>query len=371
MDAIELTTHDARLLRLRAQRLEPGAAEQSALSALRAVVGLQSQSWPATPLGVRCRSHGLLAEDVQRARLEERSVVRSWFMRGTLHLVAAEDVGWLLGLLGPYAIAAGERRRKDLGLDERTYAAGARALEKTLAEGPKTRAEIDAALQRARIAIEPKTQAAIHLIARAALEGRVSYGPDRGAEKELVLIRDWAEIGSALAPDVALVELARRYLDAFAPASPADFAKWSALPMQQCRQAFEQLAPRLAEVHIDAASAWLPRARLADLDALPAEPVARLLGAFDTYLIGYANPKAAVAERYRTRVWNGGLIQPTVILDGLPVATWKLDRKPRDARLTVTPFEPLDPALSPALAAEAEDVSRFLATEVRLSITDA
>ena len=365
---MDLTLADARILRLRAQRLGPASAAGTVLDAVRAVVGLQSQSWPATPLGVRCRTRGLTTLDVERARLDQRSVVRSWFMRGTLHLVATEDVGWLLGLLGPGAIAADQRRRSDLGLDEATYATAVRVLEDALADGPKTRAEIDDALQRAGVPIEPRTQAAIHLIQRAALEGRVCYGPDRGSQKEIVLVRDWVRVGRPLPAGPALAELTRRYLAAFGPATPKDFAKWSALPMPQCREGFAAVPGELAEIRVDGAPAWLPRSRLGELDALTAGPVVRLLGAFDTYLIGYADPKTAVAERYRARVWNGGLIQPAVLVDGLPVGTWKIERKAREAVVSVAPFAPLDPALESALADEAADVARFLGVRGRLAV---
>ncbi len=148
-------------------------------AAAHSVAGFQAQSWPDALLGVRSRTCGLTALHVERARVEDRTVVRSWFLRGTLHLVAREDVGWLLGLLGPGQIAAGRWRREELGLDEATYASAVSVLDAELAEGPKTRAEIDDALVRHGVRLNPKTQAAIHLIQRAALEGRVCYSADR------------------------------------------------------------------------------------------------------------------------------------------------------------------------------------------------
>jgi hypothetical protein len=366
-----LDPSDTRLLRLRGQRLLPSRAEATVAGAARAVVGLQAQSWPAAVLGVRVRTRGLTASDVERARLEERSVVRSWFMRGTLHLVATEDLGWLLGLLGPGVITSGGRRRADLGLDDETYGAVVRVLEAALADGPKTRAEIDDALARRGVPIEPKSQAVIHLIQRAALEGRVCYGPTCGREQAVVLLRDWVDVGPALDADVALVELARRYLAAFAPAAPADFAKWSALPMPQCRRAFAALAGGLAEVRVWDAPAWMPRKSLETLGELErVRPVLRLLGAFDTYLLGYPDRRAFVQERHHGRIWCGGLISPVVIVDGEVTATWKAERKARETILRVSPLEPLDPARMPALDAEADDVGRFLGVPTRLEVED-
>ena len=235
-----------------------------------------------------------------------------------------------------------------------------------------TRAEIDDALVRRGVPIEPKTQATIHLIQRAALEGRVCYGAQRGREQEIVLLRDWVDVGPALDPEVALVELARRYLAAFAPATPADFAKWSGLPMPDSRRAFAALAGELVEGRVvDDTPAWIPRESLKALPGLEREPrpIVRLLPAFDTYLIGYADRRALVADpSHHPRVWNGGLISPVVIVDGEVTATWKTERKPRETVVRVTPLDRLDPALVPALETDATDIGRFLGVETRLAI---
>src|SRR5260370_31575814 len=84
---------------------------------LRRVGALQAEDTQASRLAVRPRSDGLDAQAVRRAYNEERSVVRTWAMRGTLHMVPAEDVGWMVALLGPIFAAAGRRRRLQLGLD--------------------------------------------------------------------------------------------------------------------------------------------------------------------------------------------------------------------------------------------------------------
>lgn len=362
-----LTLADARAVRMRGQLLQPRDAAPTVLDAVRRAAGLQAQSWPAGLLGVRVRTRGLLAEDVERARVEERSVVRAWFMRGTLHLVPAEDVGWLLGLLGPVFVRAAASRRADLGLDEATYETGVRVLERALANGPLTRAEIAEALVRAGVGIDPKTQALIHLIQRAALEGRVCYGPPGRGEQEIVLLRDWIALGPALPADEAAAELARRYLAAFAPAAPGDYAKWSGLPAGQCRDAFARLGRQLAEVTVDGRPAWMPREALAAWrDDPPKRGVLRLLPAFDTYLLGYADRRAYTAERSMQRIWGGGILPPTLLVDGALAGTWKPERKARETVARVMPFEPLAGALAPALEREAADVGRFLGGEGRL-----
>jgi hypothetical protein len=127
--ALLLSDDQVRLLRCRAQRLhleERNAA--SVAQVVREACGVQAQVMSASALAVRARTSGLRTSDVAPARERERSVVRTWCMRGTLHLVATEDVGWLLSLLGPLFVAAGRRRLAQPGLDEDAMLEGLRAI---------------------------------------------------------------------------------------------------------------------------------------------------------------------------------------------------------------------------------------------------
>src|SRR5437588_9080827 len=142
---ISLSDDQVRFLRLRAQKLtaqQPGALT-SVAHVVKELCGIQAQDARAATLAVRVRSAGLVAADVEYARVQERSVVRTWGPRGTLHLLAAEDLGWLLPLLGPVFIAGGRRRRAELGLDEDTCAKGVRIIRDVLGhQGALTRAEL-------------------------------------------------------------------------------------------------------------------------------------------------------------------------------------------------------------------------------------
>src|SRR5207248_3232015 len=143
--------------------------------------GIQAQDANAAALAVRVRSTGLVAADVEHARVQERTIIRSWGMRGTLHLLATEDIGWLLPLLGPIFIAGDRRRREELGLDEDTCTRGMRIIRDVLAtHGPLTRAEIVEQLATHGLRLEGQTRP--HLLSRAALEGVICLGPDRGSE---------------------------------------------------------------------------------------------------------------------------------------------------------------------------------------------
>src|SRR5690242_10289244 len=110
---ISLTDDHVRQLRLHAQKLarQQPDSRASVVQLVRELGGIQAQDPRAATLAVRVRTVGLVAADVEHARIQERSVVRTWGLRGTLHLLAAEDLGWLLPLLGPVFVARDRRRR--------------------------------------------------------------------------------------------------------------------------------------------------------------------------------------------------------------------------------------------------------------------
>jgi len=151
------------------------------------VCGIQAQDAPAATLAVRVRSAELVVADVEQARVQDRTIIRTWGPRGTLHLLATDDIGWLLPLLGPVFVAGDRRRREELGLDEDVCARGIHIIRNVLAnQGPLTRAELFEQLANQGIYLEG--QARPHLLGRAALEGLICLGPDRGTDPTYVLL---------------------------------------------------------------------------------------------------------------------------------------------------------------------------------------
>src|SRR2546421_3087502 len=373
--AIALSDDQIRILRLRAQRLAPQqpGASTSVAHVVKEVCGIQAQDANAAALALRVRSAGLVAADVEHARVQERTIIRSWGMRGTLHLLATEDIGWLLPLLGPVFIAGDRRRREELGLDEETCIRGIRILRNVLAQqGPLTRAEIVEQLAIHGLLLEG--QARPHLLSRAALEGIICFGPDHGTEPTYVLLSDWVDQehrGHSLSQEAAHAELARRYLKAYGPATPEDLAVWSGMPMSKTRTAWQTISDQLIEVEVANRSAWMLKSRAAWLDELPAPvpaqghaPIVRLLPRFDTYLLGYQKRDISVPPQHAKRVnAGGGMIHPTVMVDGRVVGTWKSTFKRNYLDVVVEPFDELAREVHAGLEAEVADLARFLGVQ--------
>ena len=189
---------------------------------VREVGAIQAQEPRAAALGVRARLAGVTEAEVRAALYEERSIVRLWSLRGTLHWVPAEDARWVMELLGPAAMARAARRFSQLGVDSPRAQA---AVRKVLADGPLTRHEVAEAVRASGVRLSEDPQVPVHLVMHAVLEGDVIEVAPRDGKWAYALWEDWLERDSRpFDRDAALAELARRHAHAHPPAGPEDFA---------------------------------------------------------------------------------------------------------------------------------------------------
>ncbi len=362
----ELGEEDLRVLRARAQLLDRTKPGVSPGDIVRRVCGVQAQEISSAALALRARAVGLTSDDVHEARVGERSVVRTWAMRGTLQLLASGDVGWLLPLVASRSLPGARRRLAQHGFRDDALAKAVPLLEKMLTEEePLTRSEVTERLACRGIGTEG--QAAYHLIRLAALEGLVCMGPDRGGESTFVLLRDWLGPQSTLEGEAALAELACRYLSAYGPATPEDMAAWSGLRLTETRKAWRLIAGRLSEVDVGTRKMWALHSQ--DFRLRP-EGFVRLLPRYDNYLLGHRSRDFAVDLRYAREVHpGGGLLRPVALVDGRVIAVWGSKRRGAKLTITVRPFDRLDPGVEKELEAETTDLGRFLSMSTGLVIT--
>jgi DNA glycosylase AlkZ-like len=313
------------------------------------LLAVQAQELRAARLALRARGAAATVADVDAALTDARSLVVAWLMRGTLHLVAREDHGWLHALTAGQNAATGRRRLGQLGVTEAVAERAVDVIERALADdGPLPRARLTDRLRDAGLPAEG--QAVPHLLARAAGRGTIVLGPIHDGEHAFALTRDWlGPTGPPPDRDTALAELARRYLRGHGPASAADLAAWSGLGVRDARAGLAAIAGELepAGELVGLAGRAAPAARVPP----------RLLPAFDPYLLGWRDRSFAVDPAHARRVHpGGGIVRATAIADGRAVATWTAGR----GSVALDPFAPLSGTLTAALRREAEDVARFL-----------
>jgi hypothetical protein len=281
-------------------------------------------------------------------------LVTTWLMRGTMHLVRREDVGWLHALTAPRLETASRRRLGQEGVTEDQADRAVGIIVAALAdEGPLSRRQL--AERIARHGIRTEGQALVHLIVRAALRGQVVLAADHRGGRAPLLAAD--VLGApldrdAVDRDAALAELARRWLAARSPAGEADLARWSGLPLGDVRRGLRAIGGEL-----DAESGGLVALRGAHRAPPPPTPT-RVLGAFDELLLGWRELGFLLPPEHRAEVITngGGLVRPAIVADGAVRASWRARRTARRLAVEVVPF---DASPLPGLDAELADVARF------------
>lgn len=316
---------------------------------------MQAQDYAASLFAIGLRTAGATLATVEAA-IAHGEIVRTWPMRGTLHWLAREDVRWMVALMAPRVQAANAARiARDHGLDENTLMRCRRAIEAALSHGrPVMRGHLYAALDA--IGVDSGSQRGLQVLGWMAHEGLICQGPREGRQPTFVWLDAWVPAAAALRRDEALHRLALRYLQGHAPATVADLAWWSGLTQKDAKQALESASSSLHRETYEGDVQW----HAAALPAARAAHRVHLLPAFDEYLIGYRDRSPVVADDQLRRVIGlNGLVNPTVIVDGRVVGTWKRDADAR-GQVRIAPFRPLAEKEQLGIGKAAMRLSRFL-----------
>jgi hypothetical protein len=334
-----------------ANQLLSGPPARSVVEVAARLLAIQGQDPRGARLAIRARSTGLTAADVDAALTADRSLLITWLNRGTLHLICSEDY-WLLHRLTV-------RPQHEAGCRRILAAAGVTAdvadnavdviIAALAADGPLTRLQIRDRLTTAGC----DGNAALYLLMLACQRGAAVRGPMLGAHHGYALVRDW------LGPppprpdrDADLAELALRYLAGHGPATDRDLAKWAGLPLGDARRGLAAISRLLR---------YRPDGRT-ELAAGPADevdlPAPKLLGSYDPVLLGWES-REDIVGRYREIVTVNGLFRPFALVDGTAAGIWAWT----DGAADLAGLEELPAGVTAALAAEADDVRRFLGTD--------
>lgn len=351
---IRLTPSTARALRCRAQLLAPAEAAETPVAAVRHMLALQAQNANAARWAVGARVRGATRSAVDAA-LAEGMIIRTWPMRGTHHLIAAEDVNWLTRLCAGRARVGVEKRREQLGLTlDDVLRSGAIIAENTMepgllpeevAEGAvalpseSNRPEGAVALTRDGVrellrgaGIDADGNRGTHMMRFLCEERILVQGPPQGTRETFTAYEAWVPgDGDTAARDTgpegdgALRELVVRHVTGHGPATVADVAWWSGLTMTEVRRGLAAAGDALVHVDVEGTGHLMAAEALeAPVGAARPPRNARLLAAFDEYLMGYKDRGLVLDPAHGVSVGpgKGGMVAPTVLAGGRIVGTW-------------------------------------------------
>jgi hypothetical protein len=326
---VELAAADALALRMRSLLLadRPGWSDGRPADVAGVVTwfgALQAQDLASVSWSLGIRLPGFTADDVHAA-LERREALRTWPMRGTVHLIPPRDAHWMLDVLGARALAGAAARRAYLGLSDEVAERAVEVLGAALAEaGRLTRAQCLEVLADA--GISAAGQFGYHLLWYASQRGVTCIGPNIGKEQTFVLLDDWAPEPHRPDRDEALGTIALRYFRSHGPTTRQDFAGWIGLPATDTKRGIAAAGAQLAAVQVAGREMYLDPALL---DAPATEPAdddeVLLLPGFDEYLLGFKDRSLMLDAKHKQAIIPGGngIFQATIVRGGRVIGTWK------------------------------------------------
>ena len=301
---------------------------------------------------------GTSVADVREA-MDAGDIVRSWTQRGTIHLVPAADLGWVLSLTGQRILKAAAKRRESFGIDDAMVDAAAQLAEEAIrASGPLTRQELLDAFEPLQAGQEYGHER--HLITTLALRNIIVQGPmvEGRDDMKYVLTTDWIPNPVELDADAALHEWLRRFVLSHGPVTIEDAARWTGLPKTPVRKAAAAALSeaQIVEVSIDDCTHYQApdlEDRLRDRRKHAEELL--LLPGFDEIILGYKDRSATLDPAHEKLVVPGGngMFKNTLIDGTRARATWKRSTRKTGPRLTIAPFtgESVDHDRAEAVAA--------------------
>ncbi|MFA0834058.1 MAG: winged helix DNA-binding domain-containing protein [Methanobacterium formicicum] len=302
---------------------------------------IQGQDYSGAKWAVGLRLPGVHDSQVEKA-FADKTIFRTWLMRGTLHFVTAKDIRWMLELLAPRIITSNMRRYWELELDEKTLKHGNNVLKEALEGGNElNRKELLAILQKRRISTEGQRGA--YLLQRASLDGFICQC---GVENNNPIYMSMDSVPKTrVKREEALAALTRCYFKSRGPATIRDFMWWSGLLAADAQAGIESVASEFIQERIGDAIYWHSGSK----PEMPDMQVAHLLPTYDEYLFAYRDRSASVNLK---KTINGlkNRYRPTIALNGQIIGTWKRTFKNRTIIMEYNPFKNLNNEENQALS---------------------
>jgi hypothetical protein len=337
--------------------------------------GAHAQVMTAAEWSIGLRLPGATRSDIRSAVWSDRSLVKTFGPRGTVHLLPAADLPMWIGAMSAIPRPPGSPASTFLTPDQ------AEAI----------LAAIGIAVQDAELTVDELTEAVVascgswagdlvlpafaamwprwrQALSHAGARGVLCFGPDRGRNVTYTSPGRWLPGFEAATAQDALGWLVIQFLSAYGPATSGQFAQWLTAPRRWAAELFATTAPGLQQAELDGVPAWLP--------ARPPQPSAPargvwLLPYFDPYVVG-CHPRGLLfpglaAERALSRTGQAGA-RPVLLIDGTVGGIWHHRRSGRSLTITVEPFRELTASQHRELSDQAARFAQFVGCAPRLTM---
>lgn len=308
---------DIGVQRLMSQRVIPPTFTNAA-EVVRWLGAVQAQDFLGSLWALGCRVQDA-AEPVIEQAIAERTIVRTWPMRGTVHFVPAEDARWMVNLLAPRVVSRAQSIYRQLELDQAVLARSRDVVTRALSGGKTLkRNDLYALLDAEDIATGDMR--GLHIIGHLAQAALICFGPRAGKQPKFTLLDEWVPHPRTPSREEAIAELVVRYFRSHGPATIHDFMWWTGLLMAEARAGIEAMQSQLVSETIDGKTYYWAESTPV---VTPPAPALYLLPPFDEYLVSYkdrspslepGNTFVAAPDRYLGSI---------IVIDGRVVGLWK------------------------------------------------
>jgi hypothetical protein len=373
----KLTWAKAAAWRIGRHHLARRAPAGSLLPVATRLCGLHAQLLSSAELSAWARTETLDRRAVHQALWEERTLVKTWAMRGTLHLLAASDLPTFRRALctNRYFLRASVWQR-GFGLTLADLDRVTEAISSALDGRLLTREELADAVAQITGSTAFRAQVGESswgtILRPAAFMGRLCFAPSLGQRVRFTHPDSWLA-SSVPIPDVeaATAEVARRFLSAYGPATYGDLARWWGCGVAAARQWIESLGDEVRAVDLDGTPAWMLAEHVEEAHASAPARSVRLLPAFDPYVVAASNhAECLLPGDWRRRVYRPqGWISPVLLVDGRMEGTWSHQAKGSRVEVSIDPFVKVPAWVRRGAAEEAERLAAFLGGKLQLTTT--
>lgn len=331
----------------------------------------------AAELALWARVEDLSREEVTRALWVERTLAKTWCMRGAAHLIAADDLPVFVGGVSRLCLPRERRWIVKYGINETEMDAMVDAVVEALADRPLTRKELAKRVV-ARLG-DSASRWVEHswggIVKQASLEGSVVFGPNHGQEITFVKRDLWLPHVKDLPTEEAETMLLRRYLHGYGPANLADFAAWAGMTCGEAAPLRERAGGEIIDVEVEGKTCLVLREDLPILRSTEAldeeEDAVRLLPSFDCYMLGHRDKDHIVDRANYKRIYRkAGWLSPVLLIGGRACGVWNCTRKGKLLHVRVEPFSKISVGVRKRVEEEVADLARFYNAICRLSFTN-
>jgi hypothetical protein len=361
--------------RLKRQHLETLAPRDQALAVTAAIGGLHAQVMSSAELILWARVENFDREMVKTALWEDRSLVKVWAMRGTLHLFPADEY--------PIWQAAASTRRFSwtawqnyLNVTREQLEQLFAAIGEVLRGQLLTREELGAAV--AAKTGDPKLGELVQgswgsLLKPAAYQGELVFGPSLGQKVRFARPDEWLPNWQPADPQESLNVITQRYLSFYGPATRDELRLWWGVSAGEANKMLAGLDGEVAKVEVEGIPAWALAKDLPEIAESALGRSVKLLPAFDQYVIAAprTQPRVIPDGTLKRISRNQGWFSPVLMVNGQAAGVWRHERKGSRLLVQIDPFFKIPAWAKKGAEAEAERLAKFLGGTLELTWLEA